>query len=398
MARVLYISYDGLMEPLGRSQVLQYVCGLAAGHSMVLVTYEKPSDLKDREGLAALQKTVRELGIVWRPLRYHKRPTLLATSFDIAVGLLVCALICARERVDIVHARSYVPGLIGLALKRVMGLRFLFDMRGFWPDQRIDDGFWVTTGFAYRLAKWFERHLLVQADVVVTLTHSAVRIIKSFPYLEGRGQKFEVIPTCTNLALFKPLSRNQQRKSFRLGFVGSVRLYMFDEVLACFLALRSARADARLVVVSRDEPEALRKRVETAGVPLSALEVKSVPFGLVPFEMNEMDAGIFFLAPSPARQGISPTKLGEFLACGVPCLTNAGVGDFEAIIGNSGSGVILREFTPKARAEAVASLLQLVAHDDIRQRCASAAKEYFNLDAGVAAYSRIYDSLQTSAP
>lgn len=381
------------MEPLGRSQVLQYVRGLAASHTIFLVTYEKPHDLRDHDGLSVLNEDLRNLGISWTPLPYHKRPTLLATAFDVAVGLLTCASICVREGVEIVHTRSYVPGLIGLALKRALGLRFLFDMRGFWPDQRVDDGFWRRTDAAYRMAKWFERRLLLGADVVVTLTHSAVRVIRDYPYMKDREQKFEVIPTCTNLALFKPSLEKTAGKPFNLGFVGGIRLYLFDEVLAGFVALRSARPDARLTLVSRDDAEELRRRAAAAGVPADAVTIKSVPFEEVPGEINELDAGIFFLAPTLARQGISPTKLGEFLACGVPCLTNAGVGDFDGMITQSGAGVIQREFTAEARRRAVAELLETAARPDISDRCVAAAHEYFNLESGIKTYSRIYGSL-----
>jgi len=396
MARVLYVSYDGLMEPLGRSQVLQYVRGLSAAHAVFLVTYEKPQDLRDHEGLGALQDGLRSLGIAWTPLPYHKWPTLLATAFDVAAGMLVCASICVRESVEIVHARSYVPGLIGLALKRSLGLRFVFDMRGFWPDQRVDDGFWSRDDVAYRMAKWFERRLLIGADVVVTLTHSAVRVIRDYPYLKGREKRFEVVPTCTNLELFKPLKKKANGRPFNLGFVGGIRLYLFDEVLAGFLALRAVRPDATLTLVSRDDAAELRRRAEAAGVPLDAVTIRSVPFEDVPGEMNKLDAGIFFLAPTLARQGISPTKLGEFLACGVPCLTNAGVGDFDGMITQSGAGVILREFTAAARQHAVAELLEVAGRGDIRERCVSAAREYFNLESGIETYSRIYGSLQSS--
>lgn len=396
MARVLYVSYDGLMEPLGRSQVLQYVRGLASSHAIFLVTYEKPHDLRDTVGRAALQEDLRSTGISWTPLRYHKRPTLPATAFDVVVGMVVCAWICARHGIEIVHTRSYVPGLIGLALKRMLGLRFLFDMRGFWPDQRVDDGFWRPEDAAYRMAKWFERRLLLGADSVVTLTHSAVRVIREFPYLKDRDQTFVVIPTCTNLALFKPLKNKPKGRPFNLGFVGGVRLYLFDEMLAGFGALRAARPDATLTIISRDDPAELRRRAASAGVPLDALTIRSVPFEGVSSEINELDAGIFFLGPTIARQGISPTKLGEFLACGVPCLTNAGVGDFDGMISKSGAGVILREFTEAARRRAVAELLELAASEGIRERCAAAAREYFNLESGVEAYSRLYRSLQAS--
>ena len=42
---VLYISYDGMLEPLGKSQVLGYLKLLAKNRRIVLVSFEKPSDL-----------------------------------------------------------------------------------------------------------------------------------------------------------------------------------------------------------------------------------------------------------------------------------------------------------------------------------------------------------------
>ena len=43
--RVLYLSYDGALEPLGQSQVVPYLVGLAArGAAITLVSFEKPAE------------------------------------------------------------------------------------------------------------------------------------------------------------------------------------------------------------------------------------------------------------------------------------------------------------------------------------------------------------------
>src|SRR4051794_20204501 len=43
MTSVLYITYDGLTDPLGRSQVLPYLTGLAErGHRITVLSCEKP--------------------------------------------------------------------------------------------------------------------------------------------------------------------------------------------------------------------------------------------------------------------------------------------------------------------------------------------------------------------
>ncbi len=102
----------------------------------------------------------------------------------------------------IVHARSDVPALMALAIKRLTGARFVFDMRGFWAAERVDGGLWSRTGRLYRTAKGFERRFLLRVDHVVSLTHAAVAEMRKFDYLDGRMPPILVIPTCADLARF----------------------------------------------------------------------------------------------------------------------------------------------------------------------------------------------------
>ena len=133
---VLYISYDGMLEPLGQSQVLAYLEMLAPGRQIHLISFEKAADWRDAPRRDAVKGRMSEAGIQWHPLRYHKRPTAPATLFDVAAGTVRAIAIARAARLDIVHARSYVAALIGLAVKRVNGAKFLFDMRGLWADER----------------------------------------------------------------------------------------------------------------------------------------------------------------------------------------------------------------------------------------------------------------------
>lgn len=42
--KLIYLSYDGILEPLGQSQVLRYLERLATDHKIVLISFEKPHD------------------------------------------------------------------------------------------------------------------------------------------------------------------------------------------------------------------------------------------------------------------------------------------------------------------------------------------------------------------
>src|SRR4051794_33753405 len=140
-ARVLYITYDGLTDPLGRSQILPYLVRLAKrGHHFTILSCEKPARM-DKDGVA-IRKLCDDAGIEWRPLSYHKRPPILSAAVDAETLRRVALRMQRRKAFDIVHCRSYIPARAGLALRQRCGVKFLFDMRGFWPDEKVEGNNW----------------------------------------------------------------------------------------------------------------------------------------------------------------------------------------------------------------------------------------------------------------
>ncbi len=393
---VLYISYDGMLEPLGQSQVLSYLRHLAVDREIHLISFEKADDWGNTSIRENLARDISGMGIVWHPLRYHKRPSALATAWDIACGIIVGLWLVLRHHLRIVHARSYVASVVALALKRLTGVKYLFDMRGFWADERLDGGLWPREGRMYRVAKWFERRFLLAADHVVSLTQAAVAEIQRFPYLaDGRMPLFSVIPTCADLTRFMPAQSRNAAGGFVLGYVGSAGTwYLFDEVAACFAELLSLRPDARLRIVNRGEHAYIRERLAAAGVPAAAVELTSATHAEVPGLMARMDAGIFFIKPVFSKQASAPTKLAEFLGCGVPCLGNDGVGDMADVLEGEAVGIVLRSFDSAALLRGLNELLVLAALPQTSERCRAAAHKHFSLQEGVRRYSLIYAQLE----
>lgn len=391
---VLYISYDGMLEPLGQSQVLAYLERLAPGRRIHLLSFEKAEDWADAPRREALRARIHAAGIVWHPRRYHKRPSALATAWDVMVGVVAGLWLAWRHRLSIVHARSYVPALMALVLKRLAGLRFLFDMRGFWADERVDGRLWPRDGHMYRIAKWCERRFLLNADHVVSLTHAGVAEMQAFDYLQGRMPPVTVIPTCADLSRFVPIDGQRDPRSFTLGYVGSAGTwYLFDAAVAAFVALRALRPDARLLVVNRGEHDHIRACLRSAGIPESCVELRRADPSEMPLLMARMDATVFFIKPVFSKQASAPTKLGELLGCGVPVLANAGVGDMATILAEDEVGVAVSSFDAESLQQGVRDLLALAAEPDIRERCVDSARRHFALDAGVSNYAAIYDGL-----
>ena len=396
---ILYISYDGLMEPLGQSQVFPYLRGLARHHEITLVSYEKCDDWSDSVRRKRVEAEIRTAGIRWVPLRYHKSPTVLATTYDVIVGFACCVYLVRRYRIHIVHARSYVSAILALALKCIFGTRFIFDMRGFWADEKVDGGSWRAGSMLYRAAKSFERKFLIRADVVISLTKSGVAAMCNLSYLRDRLPLFEVIPTCTDMEKFRralpsPPEGIISSARFTLCYLGSVGTrYMFDQVLEVFKALREVCPGAHLLVINRGYHDYIRERMSALHVPQSWVEIRAVEYADVANELSSVDAGIFFYKPAFSALGTAPTRMGEFLACGIPCLANAGVGDCWEILDDEAVGTVLRDFDVSERKRGIARLLELAAAPGISKRCRESARRHFSLADGVRNYDRIYRSL-----
>ncbi|CAA0090421.1 Uncharacterised protein [Halioglobus japonicus] len=394
-ASILYISYTGLLDPLGQSQVLQYVLGLAPDYRMTLLTFEKPAALKDSARLSALALQCREAGVDWHYLQYHHRPNMPATFYDVVMGVRRGRQLARSADVSVVHCRSYLAGLMGLLVKRATGARHLFDMRGFWVDERVDGGIWRKHSLKYRGFKYLERLLFTHTDHVVSLTRAGAVELGKFSYLANAPPPVSVIPTCTNMDIFKPQPRvRAEEDGFTLGYVGSAgSWYMFSEVARVVKLLFDIDPASRFLVINKSGHKAIREELVKAGVDLARVELKAVAFGEVSTEIARIDAGIFFVKPVWSKRASSPTRLAEMLACGKPVLTNGLVGDVEEDVNETGTGIVINDWQQETLRLALLRLISLAGEAGMSERCRSAAEQRFALRDGIAAYARNYASL-----
>ncbi len=396
--RVLYLSYDGMTDPLGSSQVIPYLRGLAErGHQIIIVSAEKPDRFQQfsQETGAVL----RAAGIEWHPIRYHKMPPVLSTVWD--AGSMFMAGWRLRQRYEMIHARSYVAALAAWLLKRTLGVKFLFDMRGFWADERVDGGLWNLENpvfwAVFKFFKHMERRFLTESDATVSLTHRGLEEMKRWPYAKETSP-VTVIPCCVDIEKFsKPLPDQSSQLRKKLGFLPHDKIlvylgslgtwYLLDEMLEFYQAARQVDPTWRLLIITPDDPEIVKKR-NIPGVTLTRCRHSEAPLYL-----SLADAGLFFIRPAYSKISSSPTKLGELLAMGIPVIANAGVGDVDRIFEKYRVGYLLKDLSPSEMVRGAGMLAEVkkIPPEDIR----AAAKDYFSLEKGVDLYQGIYLGLSS---
>lgn len=386
---VLFLSYDGLLEPLGESQVYGYLRHLSDRYRIFLITYEKPRDKRNPNKLNSMAQRCQQAGIHWLPLTYHKRPTLFATGWDVLCGIAFGIWLIRSKRIAMIHARSYVSATIAGVLKKLTGVPFLFDTRGFWVDERVEGGIWPSDSVLVRWGKATERWLFRNADFITCLTEPARGIITK-ENLQINDARVKVIPTCVDLDIFVS-KKHSNRKNFTLGYVGSIGTwYRFDQVLEVIKILFEIVPESRFVIVNLVQQDEVRALLDDCKLEKSRVQVLGLNHAEVANAISAMDAGIVFRKQVKSSLGSSPTRLAEFLACGKPVMCNHGLGGMETLLGAHQVGVGIARYDYDSLKAGLLELLAMARDPRTAQRCRKAAVALFSKSSGAEAYHRIY--------
>lgn len=409
MASTLYICYFGVREPLVQTQVIPYLREIGKGGTAVsLLTFE-PEPLGRWEP-GEHDRIIRDLsdnGIAWHLLRYHKRPSVPATAYDVIRGTVRVARLVRREKFDVLHGRVHLPTLMG-ALARKFSRhkpKLLFDIRGFFPEEYTDAGVWPEGGWLYRAAKRVERWLMKESDGFVVLTENARDIL--FPEsrntgIDKQGRPVEVIPCCVDLENRFSGDPSELRAQFReqlgisgrkvilhLGALGG--LYLTD-VIAEFLAA-AKRADEKAfgLFLTQSDPNSIVLKLQELGFERSDFLVTKVAASEIQGYLEASDIALSIVKAGFATRSRSPTKIPEYLICGLPIVANRGVGDVDDLIEKNKVGVLLDGFTAASYLKALDEISRL---GDISGKCRETARREFDLEnVGGKRYRRLYERL-----
>ena len=404
---VLYLSYDGLTDGLGRSQVLPYIIGLSnLGYNFTIVSFEKEGPfLRDKKNI---QKIVDEAGIKWHPLKYTASPPILSTLYDVQNLKNTIEKLHSQSPFDIVHCRSYITSIAGLALKRKFGVKMVFDMRAFYADERVDGRIWNLKNplfkAVYNFFKKKEIEFLENADYSISLTAKGKEIIHSWKHIKNNPVPVQVIPCCADLAHFHPSKIDGSRKQelqknlslsdddFVITYLGSIGTwYLLDDMLDFFKVLVEKRPNSKFLFITTDNPETILDPAKAKGIASDRIAISPSKREEVPTFLSLANAAIFFIQPVFSKSGSSPTKHGEMLGMGLPVIANSGVGDVDSIINDTRSGILVEEFTNSAYENAVGQI------DDLLEipvsRLQEAAQKYYSLEEGVKKYQEVYQRI-----
>jgi len=401
MNKTLYLSYDGLTDPLGQSQILPYLKKLSSNTEIHIISSEKKENFKKYE--QDVNEFIGNSNIYWYPMKYKKFPPILSTAYDLLSMYIKSLRLHKIFKFSSLHCRSHLTAILGHYFKKKTNVPYIFDVRSFFPEERVDGNLWpqdrLIYKFIYSYFKKIEKEMLVTADHIVVLTEKAKQV------LSIDANRISVIPCCADFSHFDYnkisgdstlLAKKKlgiEEDNFVLTYLGSLGTwYLLDEMLNFFKALKINNPKSVFLFLSPTEPDFIYDAARQKGINLDDIYIKFSPRKELPLLLSISSASIFFIKNTFSKKASSPTKLAEIMGMGIPVIVNSGVGDLDEIIQKISQGKIVDLDNRNPYEEIVKNIIQL--KDADRKSIRDEGLKIFSLNKGVELYRQIYLKLE----
>lgn len=401
--KILYITYDGILDQLGESQILPYIYGISKNKNKVhILSFEKR--IRYSRYSENTKKILSSKSIEWTPLSFTSDLGVLGKIFDLFKMYIAALILHYSKSFDVIHTRGHTTAGVGLFLKNLFKTKFIFDFRGLWVDERVDKGGWNLNRsmdrLQYLLYKRKEKKLLISSDRLVVLTKSVI------PELIRLGvrkkEKITVIPCCADFDHFKIFESNLKhetrssicipKNAFVIGYLGSIgSMYRVDAYLDLLDFSLKQRNDIFGLVITKhlSELDTILKRYnKRLSKRIIAVQAER---NEVPRLLSCINVITSFIEPTYAKISSSPTKIAEAFAAGVPVIGNTGIGDTEEIISVVKGGLTIPDFSYKSIKKAYSNLdnVAKLGGKNLRQR----SKSILSLKLANSLYSDVYKNI-----
>lgn len=398
--KVLFIMYDGLTDPLGQSQVLSYVKHLSKNYSFDIIGFEKPDKYESQKN--QINAAIKNLDIRWLPVKYHKKPPIISTIYDFYLGWKKAKQYGDLNKYDLIHCRSASIGNVALLLKKRYKSKLIFDMRGWWADEKKESGAWKSYLFKpiYLYYKNLEKKLFLYSDHAISLTKSGyAEIIRK--KLKPQAD-ISVIPTCVDFNIFCPFS-NEIRKVVRnelsinkddkvILYSGSLGgNYSIDLIAKLYKASKKINKETKILFLTQTDHKHVEFEINKYEINVEDVRIHSCNYSEVHRYLMAGDIGIINYKKSFSTIGRSPTKMGEYWACGLPVICERNIGDVDFLINQYKSSGYLIDVNNFESYNDV--LHDIYIRKDNKKILRNYSIDYFDLKNGVDLYNEVYQKV-----
>ncbi|MFM1931686.1 MAG: hypothetical protein RL226_989 [Bacteroidota bacterium] len=378
--------YNSLKDPLFQNLVFSYLQKQLQenpSYQLHLITFEQEKYKLSQVQLRHEKISLSGQRITWHPLSYHGGAFLMvkkAVDLISAFGLVLRLHIWRKPAMFVAFANT--SAVITYVIARLLKAPMM--IYSYEPHSEFlrEFGFWKSTDFKYKLMTRLELQAGMYAKSVLTGTKYMVED------LQKRGHKHVFrAPSSVDekVFYFDQIARDRIRHQLGLTnrqvmvYVGKFGgIYYEREIGDFFARLHELDPTFFLLIVSPQPADAIATVLQQAGVqPNSFLITEAHSPDEIRGFNSAADIGLTAVPPYSGQRYRSPVKVGEYLLCGLPYITMAGVSEDDLVATEYNVGIVLHELSTQSADTFLTSWNHLKADQiSLRERCRTAGMTY----------------------
>lgn len=310
-------------------------------------------------------------------------------------GVITSRNIVQLENIQVIHARSLMPAIIALILKKVLliKVKFIYDNRGVFIEEEIYKGHWEKDSFKVALFRKLEKLVLKHSDAVVVVSNKFRDYLLSEEFVNKKDEnKIFVIPNRTINPDDKVQSELiENKKSTKITGVysgSSAKWQNVNGIIEFIKASESSDYEIGFNILTYN-PEVFKKLIQQNEISSKNVSVENVEPNEVSVKLRNANFGVMIRENNLINNVASPLKFAEYLNAGLPIVISKGIGDTEEIIKKYNIGVILEDDN---YSKAVDEIIDLLEDENIHTRCREVAKKEFDITTSFEDYHKIIES------
>lgn len=348
----------------------------------------------ERDGAGTLDLPAGVVHVPWRART--GLPRIAARTLDHAGRIRQLRALVEREGIGLIMARTSPAGGLAEAVARRTRRPFVVESVEPHADYMVDCGVWRRGGALHRSMRHLEDRTLRRALFLITVAHRYRDRLLHDGVDPGRVL---VAPCPVPVDRFRPDGAVRERMRHALGLGDAITgvyagkfggMYLQEDAFKVFASVhRHFEGRSKLCVLTPDPVEQVRAHLRAAGLPDDDVRVAHVPHHQVPDHLNAADFAFGLYKRTASSGYLSPVKVGEYWACGLPVLLTRGVGDEDDLLRAGIEGGAL--FDPQASdlPEALRTIVRQVSDPGHAEACRRLALHHRSLDHTRRAYARV---------
>ncbi|WP_109831562.1 glycosyltransferase [Reichenbachiella versicolor] len=399
--QVVVFIYNSFNDPLFKGLLYKYITRISKSgmYQFHIITFEQEKYLISDDDKEGIKKRLAENNINWIPLQFHTgRLLLLKKSYDFLQAMFQIVRIQFKYRPRAILAFANIAGSFSYLLSLIF--RWKVIVFSYEPHSQFLEelGFWKKKSLKYKLLNNIEKRLGTRGDHIITGTQYMIDQLQEW----GAKSKTYRLPTSVDQTVFqfskearvrirKDLAINDRKVVIYTGKFGD--LYYKEEIFELCSTLYQQDETYFFVFLTGHDRNELKELFEKYKIPFGAFHIDRVPMEEVPHFLSASDMGLVTVANFPSKKFCSPTKVGEYLCCGIPYIVTIGTSEDDLYADKYNVGVVVDSFQKADVMKKFQHIESLMSEskDTLRARCRDVGVEYRGMGQAVDTISGILE-------